>query len=117
MVGPAWQAPARGPVPLLCLGGDGVGAHRASPCWRGLHPAHRQHQRALVLQELGAGRCNPPGVVAGSIKLQILVYRIEKFLSKLCTVIFAQYLCGGVFFLLVVFFFFFFLLFHKILEQ
>lgn len=25
-------------------------------------------------------------------KLQILVYRIEKFLSKLCTVIFAQYL-------------------------
>lgn len=30
--------------------------------------------------------------MAGSINCSFLVYRIEKFLSKLCTVIFAQYL-------------------------
>lgn len=58
----------------------------------------------------------PPLGTGWRQELQISVYRIEKFLSKLCTVIFAQY-----FFFFSLFFFFsylsFFFFLIQILEQ
>lgn len=86
MVGPA--CPEAGPAAVP--GGEGVGGHRASPC-----------QGGGFIQPISGGLWSQqePGWPTGSPwgsgwkhKLQILVYRIEKFLSKLCTVIFAQYL-------------------------